>query len=268
MLVRLRRIAGEGAVGVASLSLASVALVVSMIAATSPAAPSSVGIQARIGSALDAGEPPGEPIAPLSPEILDVLFGGGSAVQLFGVPVATPSPGPVTSGQPNHEPSPSPSPSSSPGSLPEQITAEPDLRIEMSADRATASPGDTITYTIRIANVGKGTARDLRILSHIPEYTTWIQDESCGDAVNFGENPNSPYGYSVWVCGPPSPGPGEHGVEATTYDRFPPGRTDTLVFKVVVNPDAPQGVILRNHAHARMLNGTARTSNEVSTRVD
>lgn len=150
---------------------------------------------------------------------------------------------------------------------PGELTKDPDVRVEMTADRADARPGDTITYTITVTNFGKGAAKEVNVSSHIPEHTTYVNDDSCGDApVSVTPNQNVPGGYSIGICAPGPPAPGLHGY-TSTYGPLNPGRRVIDVFRVVVNPDAPNGFVLRNHAHVMGPGMPRRTSNEVVTKV-
>lgn len=149
----------------------------------------------------------------------------------------------------------------------ETLTASPDIRIAMRVDKAEARPGDTLIYTITISNVGRGDATSLTVSSHIPDYTTYVAGAECGgENVSIDENPNSPAGRTVCASVPGPPAPGEHGFVYGGV-KVPAGKSRQVLIRVVVNADAPQGTVLRNHAHATGPGVQRTTSNEVSTQI-
>jgi len=265
-LERTRRFAGVGAAGIAWSTLVSLVLVGTMIAATSPAVPPKAALDVRLESALDAlGGPPATSLAPLSAEILDVLFGEGTSQQLLGAPPPQPAGAPRPAGRPT--PGPEPSPTPSPGSIREQITNSPDLRIAMSADRSTARPGDIITYTISWENAGRGRAVNVRIRAHIPEHTSWVGSGST--CVNPDQKPDT--GDEICVSEPSLAAPprdSQGHFDATTYDTARPGYRDSFTFTVLVDGDAASGFVIRNHAHISAVGVPRQTSNEVATIVE
>lgn len=157
-----------------------------------------------------------------------------------------------------------------PGEIPPagEVAAGPDLRIEMDVDRAQASRGDTLKYTITLTNAGEGTAKRIRVRSHVPEHTHLVATPQCGGRavrVTPGEGPaglpaiciDIPIGLTA---------PGDHEIVIGTKG-LNAGRTEHFVFRVAIDPDVPQGHRIRNHAHVASEEGPDRTSNEVTTVV-
>lgn len=152
-----------------------------------------------------------------------------------------------------------------------QLTARPEVRIGMAADRATVRPGETIEYAITVANVGRGDATEIRIRSHVPEHTRLVASEGgqCeGEHLSITPNPNVPGGHSICVDAPANQivAPGEHGI-VIQFSRLRPGRRETFRFSVAVDPRTPAGTEIRNHSHVNGARIRRLDSNEVVTRV-
>jgi uncharacterized repeat protein (TIGR01451 family) len=96
------------------------------------------------------------------------------------------------------------------------------LTLNKQVDRATAQPGETLTYTLTYANNGSQTFDRLFIQDALPENTTFI-DATQGGVLLVG---------SVrW-----------------TVEPVPPGATGTLQFRVQVNQGVPAGTVIPNQA--------------------
>ena len=54
------------------------------------------------------------------------------------------------------------------------VREAPRLVITKSADRSTAYPGDTVTFTLHYANKGKGSAEDVRLIDQLPSELTFL----------------------------------------------------------------------------------------------
>lgn len=256
-----------GGVGSAWLAVAVAATLGAMVLAARLPGPRALGLEAAVGGGggyLEAGGSPR--FAPLSPAILSDLFGAGIVERLLG-PVGRPHP---PSGHP--EPPPGPAPEPPPGDEgplpgPQELTEAPDLRIEMSVDKAEARPGETLTYLITVTNVGHGAAKDVWVRSHVPKHTSLVAGWECdGENVSLSPNPGSPAGYSVCVSVPGPAAPGEHGFR-NHIGPVRAGQQVRTMFKVAVDPNAPAGTVIRNHGHATNPDFPTVTSNTVSTRV-
>lgn len=158
----------------------------------------------------------------------------------------------------------------SPGEIPasEEVAAGPDLRVRMDVDRARASRGDTLEYTITVTNVGEGTAKRVRVLSHIPEHTSLVATPQCGGRIVRVSPGDGPGGLPATCIDLPvgATAPGDHEI-TIGMKGMNAGRTERFVFRVAVDADAPQGHAIRNHAHVASEQGPDRKSNEVKTVV-
>lgn len=264
---RLGGLGRAGGVGSAWLAIAVAATLGAMVLAVRLPGPRALGLEAAVGGGGRYLETGGSPrFAPLSPAILSDLFGAGIVERLLGL-VGGPHP---PSGHPGPPPGPAPEPppgEEEPLPGPQELTEAPDLRIEMSVDKAEARPGDTITYFITVRNVGKGPAKEVVILSHVPEHTTLLAGDECGgEPAALIPNRSVPGGHTVCVAVAGPPAPGEHGFKSA-IDNLNPGREHTIPFKVVVDPNAPPGTVISNHAHVEAVGLPRATSNTVSTRV-
>lgn len=252
------------------LGIAFASTVGAMILAVGAPGSPAVNVEARLPDPGRAGHPQGtSSFAPVSAEILDDLGRAGLALGL-----SLSGPGSLTDGRHDAD---SRRPTAHPDDLrpmgsgrlatPEELADEPDVRIEMSVDRAQAQPAATLRYVIRAANVGRGAAKELQITSHIPEHTTLVAGADCeGESVGVQPNPGAPGGHTIGVCLPGPGAPGEHGIQIG-FGPLGPGRVETFVFRVAIDPDTPSGSVIRNHAHVDGADIPRRTSNEVSTVV-
>lgn len=240
---------------------AVVSTVLSMLVATHTPAIRVLNLRAMIGVPGIELQPEASRFAPVSAEVLTDILGARAAKRLL-----SPDSGPETATGPDVSGPADPFTLTPDGeqSPPDTVTDQPDIRIKVRVDKSTAHPGDTLTYAITVTNVGRGAAKRLHITSHIPDHTTY--DARCDPVtVTPGAGPSGLPASDI--CALPQPAPGEHGFTAD-WERFRPGWRDELVFHVIVNPDAPPGTVLRNHAHAEAVNlPRARTSNEVRTTV-
>lgn len=149
---------------------------------------------------------------------------------------------------------------------PEDLAAPSDLTIGMTASRTSAGPGDTIRYVITVVNVGKGVAKGVTVRSHIPARTRFV--ETCeGGYVSVVDNPGATGGRTVVVCVPcESRGTSGHDIQ-NSMGALRPGQRVQTIFTVRIDEDAPDGLMIRNHAHVTSENEVSQTSNEVTTRV-
>lgn len=111
-----------------------------------------------------------------------------------------------------------------------------DLSIDKVVDRATASPGDTLTYEIRVDNTGDGTLTNLVITDAVPAGTTYV----AGSASDAGSHDATTNGLT-W-----------------TFASLAPDEFVLVTFQVTINTDAPN----------RVLNVAVATSNEAGPKQD
>ncbi len=119
-----------------------------------------------------------------------------------------------------------------------------ELRLTKSVDKATAYPGDTLTYTIVAENIGTGNLTNVKVSDPIPAYTTFVSVTATAtgfpsgsailystDGTNWSATPPSsvPVGGAVYV------GVDFNGDGAITpADVMPPGAKITLILTVRV----------------------------------
>lgn len=139
----------------------------------------------------------------------------------------------------------------------------PSLRLKFRADRKRARPGEEITYTVHVENVGRATARNALVQSHVPEGTTLVTGTDCdGNAVQI-----QPGGDDAPVClnvQPPAPNPEGH--ITYFYASIPAGGSEVWTFRVRVN-DVEPGTPIVNHAHASADGLPTITSDDVTVTV-
>jgi uncharacterized repeat protein (TIGR01451 family) len=98
------------------------------------------------------------------------------------------------------------------------LNLSPDISVNKSADVTTASPGQEITYTISVANVGDATAMAVTLTDNLdPDGTGLDVDFVSASGTN---------GYSCTFTSP--------NVECTTTTRLAPGDSATMTVKVKV----------------------------------
>lgn len=105
------------------------------------------------------------------------------------------------------------------------------ITVNKSVDRKTADIGDILTYTLSVANTGKGTAKSIRLIDPIPKGTAYLDGgtyDSNSQAVTF------------------------------TANHLEPGKQQTFSFRVTIRSDA-RGTI-ENTAH---YNGTDYTGTPI-----
>lgn len=135
------------------------------------------------------------------------------------------------------------------------------LLVTMQVDRLVVTPGGSISYAVRVDNVGDADAAHVRVTSHLPEHTTAVS-ENCPDGTV------EPDGDICLQPQVPTPGAGD-GTHQVVHSRSPLAAGDgfTLRFRVRVDEDAPLGTVLPNHAHAATPGGDDVTSARVETLV-
>lgn len=138
-----------------------------------------------------------------------------------------------------------------------QPTPRAELLAFLEADRASAAPGDQITYTIRVRNVGEVEAINIALESHVPSGTTLVTGTDCqGESVAVtppGQSEPSPRDDKDVVCvdvGPVfSPDvPGEHDI-LYVISHLAKGESDSRSFVVRVDRTGTRGATIYNHGH-------------------
>jgi len=101
-----------------------------------------------------------------------------------------------------------------------------DFKLTKAVDKANATPGSTITYTISYSNIGTATLSGLKILDATPPFTTYAAS-SCGPL---------PTGSGLTGCSvASSPAPGAGGaVEWRFTGTLAPGATGTVTITVAI----------------------------------
>jgi len=112
-----------------------------------------------------------------------------------------------------------------------RVVAEPVLDLAKTVDvngtdRATARPGDTLTYTITYGNSGLGAAGNVVLQDRLPQYVTYVS----GSATNGGTY-NGLNRMITWNLG-----------------NLAVGDIGSVSFQVTVNSDVPHNSTIRNRA--------------------
>lgn len=232
-----------------------------------------------LGGAIEAtlGRVPGllaiGPLAPFRQDALAELLGRRAAARLLGTqPTATPQGPGVGSG--SRPPSPPTTPPSEGESSTEQrVFGRPDLNVQMQVDRREAAQGDILRYVITITNRGEGSQRTLRLRSHIPEGTTWVQDEACRMgpvagpvAIVPGQEPGDP--DAITLCIDPRESSGTTHRFSKSIVSMPGRSTQVFAFSVAIGA-VENGTTIVNHAHIDWPppDPGGKDTDEVSTRV-
>ncbi len=134
------------------------------------------------------------------------------------------------------------------------VYALPNLLLVKSADRATAKPGDVITYTLVVQNTGAGVATNVVLTDPISNLVWWsvnaygagvsfqFTDGSPSSGLTLGTPVYSSDGGSTWTLAPASGGgsaPVDYDSRVTNWKipmtgSMAAGRQFTLTFKVAV----------------------------------
>jgi uncharacterized repeat protein (TIGR01451 family) len=137
---------------------------------------------------------------------------------------------------------PDPNPSNDTATVTSLVYSASDLEVRSSADRRTLKPGETITYTLEIRNLGPQTAHDVRLTDHIPGQVSFVSFEQTGGlpaAVDAAPNPRD------GDCFPQ----GCSGAIRARFTLMPAGSAATFRLVVVVNPSS-EGLDIRNRLTA------------------
>ena len=111
------------------------------------------------------------------------------------------------------------------------VTAGPELTLTKSVDKATATPGETLVYTLSYSNTGDADATLTEITDVVPAFTTF--------AVASGGGTEAA-GIVTWSLGTIAAGASGSVTLTVTLDSvFPVGTTTVTNSAVVVSPDNP-----------------------------
>ncbi|MDH3428796.1 MAG: hypothetical protein OEQ14_02205 [Gammaproteobacteria bacterium] len=113
----------------------------------------------------------------------------------------------------------------------------------ISGDPTVLLAGETLRYTITVQNVGTDNATGVDVVDLVPANTTYVAGSTTlnGIAVPDAGGGASPLTDGILINAPQDPNPGV--MNAAVADNVA-----TIVFDVVVYPDAPDGTIISNQA--------------------
>jgi uncharacterized repeat protein (TIGR01451 family) len=115
--------------------------------------------------------------------------------------------------------------------VPTVVTAGPELTLTKSVDKATASPGETLVYTLSYSNAGNADATLTEITDAVPAFTTFASASDGGTEAA---------GVVTWSLGTVAAGASGSVTLTVTLDGvFPVGETTVTNSAVVVSPDNP-----------------------------
>jgi len=127
------------------------------------------------------------------------------------------------------------------------------LAVWITASKGTVHPGDNVTYTVEVRNVGGADATNLVAEAHVPAGT------SMGESGCLGGVSGTCSGTSRQAD------PYEH--ISHTFGTIHAGLGAAWRFTVTVDLSTPVGTKITNHAHAHANNVTSVTSDDVVVKV-
>jgi uncharacterized repeat protein (TIGR01451 family) len=195
------------------------------------------------------------PVAPTAPTKQQALEGAPvpACTVTFNMGIASPSPSASPGG-------PTPTPDVSPSNVPSpspSATPPVSIDVQKNADKTTALPGDTITYTVNLINNGTNPLYDVYFTENLPSYTTYkVPSMTCTTTPSGGSSSsttfqidNSPYNGT-----PDSESTGlrifkvaNNLTEANNTWDLQPGDRVTCSYQVTVDANAPGNVSLTNN---------------------
>jgi len=129
-----------------------------------------------------------------------------------------------------------------------QILSAPEFRVEKISSYITGDPnvllaGETLRYTITVQNVGTDNATNVDIVDLLPANTTYAAGSTLlnGVAVPDANGGGSPLADGIPINAPQDATPGVMNAGVAN-------NVATIVFDVVVYPDAPDGTVISNQA--------------------
>jgi len=100
--------------------------------------------------------------------------------------------------------------------VPEEAAGEPDVSVQLSADRPVVAPGEVVTYTIEVRNTSTSTLGPVVVVDPIPEHCVYVPGSAKLDGV------------------PISPDPYSAGQMTVVLDTVEPGQARRVTFQVVL----------------------------------
>ena len=152
------------------------------------------------------------------------------------------------------------------------IQSAPAFRVEKISDDLSGDPnvllaGETLRYTITVANVGSDDAVDVLIRDQVPANTSYVPGSTTqnGAAVPDGAGGLAPLSAGILVNAPSDPTPGAVPADPAAD----PAHVATIVFEVVVDASAVDGTVISNQAFVSSLPGgvSDRPSDDPGTPV-
>ena len=129
-----------------------------------------------------------------------------------------------------------------------QIESAAAFRVEkissyLSGDPNVLLAGETLRYTITVQNTGTDHAGGVQLVDQIPANTTYVPGSTSlnGSAVSDSNTGGSPLTDGILINAPQDPTPG-------VLNAGVANNVATIVFDVVVDPDAPDGTVTSNQA--------------------
>ena len=128
-----------------------------------------------------------------------------------------------------------------------QIQSAPYFDVDKISSYITGDPnvllaGETLRYTITVQNTGTDHATNVDIVDLVPASTMYVAGSTTLNGVAVADGPNgSPLVDGILINAPEDPTPGN--LNAGVADNMA-----TIVFDVVVDPNAPDGTIISNQA--------------------
>jgi len=139
-----------------------------------------------------------------------------------------------------------------------QITSAPYFDVDKVSAYITGDPtvllaGETLRYTITVANIGTDHATDAAIRDDIPANTTYVSGSTTlnGAAIADPAAGVSPLSAGIAISAPEDPTPGTLRADPTA----PASATATIVFDVIVDPNVIDGTIISNQAFVSAVDG-------------
>lgn len=131
------------------------------------------------------------------------------------------------------------------------------LSVDKTADPAedgTVVPGETITYTVVVANGGTDTATNVTLSDPTPTDTTYVPGSATLNGSPVADEP-----------GPPDPNPFGQDAGPDSLPDLPAGSSHTVTFQVIVDSPLDNGTTITNTATADADNANPSADDAVHT---
>ncbi|HEV8700513.1 MAG TPA: hypothetical protein VGV60_04480 [Candidatus Polarisedimenticolia bacterium] len=128
------------------------------------------------------------------------------------------------------------------------IVSAPAFRIQKISTDLTGDPnvllaGETLRYTITVANIGSENAVNVVLRDAVPVNTTYVAGSTTLNGTVVADVGGlSPLVNGMLIHPPSDPTPGSMPADASS----PPANVATITFDVVVNPTVPDGTVISN----------------------